>query len=80
MTEWQTVSKSRGDKFSSGHLRLKTEQMERRQKDMKTLKQVLSVRNGIVRNSASEKYFSIADLLFNPCEFIRFIVDLVDNH
>ena len=47
---------------------------------MKTLRQVLSVRNGIVRNSASDNYFSIADLLFNPCEFIRFIVDLVDNH
>ena len=51
-----------------------------RQAVMKTWRQVLSVRNGIVRNSASEKYFSIADLLFNPCEFIRFIVDFVDNH
>lgn len=47
---------------------------------MKNLKQVLNVRNGIARNSASEKYFRISDLLFNPCEFIRFLVDLVDNH
>lgn len=40
----------------------------------------LSYRNGIIRNAISDKYFSLADLLFNPFELIKFIFDLIDNH
>lgn len=47
---------------------------------MKTIKNTLSIRNGIVRNSVSDRYYRIADLLWNPVEFILFVVDLIDNH
>ncbi len=47
---------------------------------MKTIRKTLSIRNGIVRNSVSDRYYRITDLLWNPAEFILFLVDLVDNH
>ena len=46
----------------------------------KTMKKALSIRNGIVRNSVSERYYKVTELLLNPFTFVLFLVDLVDNH
>lgn len=61
-------------------LRNTTNQREKGETNMKTIKNTLSIRNRIVRNCVSDRYYSLADLLFNPVTFILFVVDLVDNH
>ena len=53
---------------------------ERKYKTMKTIKNTLSYRNGIIRNSVSDRYYALVDLFINPFEFVMFVVDLVDNH
>lgn len=62
------------------HLRNNNTKREKGEQNMKTIKNTLSIRNGIVRNSVSDRYYRIADLLWNPVEFILFVVDLIDNH
>lgn len=53
---------------------------EKGETTMKTIRKTLSIRNGIVRNSASDTYYSVKALLLDPVTFVRFLVDLIDNH
>lgn len=59
---------------------LKKIKREKGETNMKTIKNALSIRNGIVRNSVSDRYYRLVDLALNPFTFIRFCVDLIDNH